>query len=76
MTTLTMTWMTTWNGLAEYDLQNANPSTEPQGVNMSVFMLTLYVLIWPVIVAGTLFVIAKAFFKELRQAKREGRSII
>ncbi|MGO1320153.1 MAG: putative transporter small subunit [Galactobacter sp.] len=43
---------------------------------MSVFFLTLYVLIWPVIVAGTLFVIAKAFFKELRQAKREGRSII
>ncbi|MGO3153412.1 MAG: putative transporter small subunit [Galactobacter sp.] len=43
---------------------------------MSVFMLTLYVLIWPVIVAGTLFVIAKAFFKELRQAKREGRTII
>lgn len=43
---------------------------------MSVFMLTVYVLMWPVIVAGTLFVIARAFFKELRAAKREGRSII
>lgn len=38
--------------------------------------LTAYVLIWPVVVAGVLFVIARGFFRELRQAKREGRPII
>jgi len=39
-------------------------------------LLTLYVLIWPVIVLGVLVVIVRAFVKEWRQAKREGRSII
>jgi len=43
---------------------------------MEIFFLTLYVLIWPVIVAGVLFVIARAFIKELREALRQGRSII
>lgn len=38
--------------------------------------LTIYVLVWPVVVAGVLFVIARAFFRELWQAKREDRSII
>lgn len=38
--------------------------------------LTIYMLVWPVIVAGVLFVIARGFFRELRQAKREGRPII
>lgn len=42
----------------------------------STVLLTLYVLIWPVIVAGTLFVICRAFFREWREAKREGRDII
>ncbi|MEN5072355.1 putative transporter small subunit [Isoptericola cucumis] len=40
------------------------------------FLLTLYVLVWPVVVAGVLFVISRAFVRELRQAKAEGRSII
>lgn len=39
-------------------------------------LLTLYVLIWPVIVAGTLFVIVRAFVKDWREAKAQGRSII
>ncbi|WP_234946175.1 putative transporter small subunit [Agrococcus sp. Marseille-P2731] len=38
--------------------------------------LTIYVLMWPVVVAGVLFVIARSFFRELREAKREGRPII
>jgi len=38
--------------------------------------LTIYFLVWPVIVAGVLFVIARGFLRELRQAKREGRPII
>jgi cytochrome oxidase assembly protein ShyY1 len=38
--------------------------------------LTLYVLIWPVVVAGVLVLIARGFVRELRQAKREGRTII
>lgn len=38
--------------------------------------LTLYVLVWPVIVAGTLAVIVRAFYREWREAKAKGRSII
>ncbi len=43
---------------------------------MSVFFLTLYILIWPVIVAVVLFVLGKAFVQEVREAKREGRPLI
>ncbi|WP_228479697.1 putative transporter small subunit [Microbacterium abyssi] len=43
---------------------------------MDPLMLTLYVLIWPVIVIGALAVIIRAFVKDARQAKKEGRQII
>lgn len=43
---------------------------------MSVFWLTVYVLVWPVIVAGVLYVLGKAFYQEIREAKREGRPLI
>lgn len=43
---------------------------------MSPFWLSVYVLMWPVIVAGVLFVIARAFLSEWREARREGRDII
>ncbi|SDR80795.1 putative transporter small subunit [Agrococcus carbonis] len=38
--------------------------------------LTLYVLIWPVVVAGVLLAISRGFLRDVRQAKREGRPII
>lgn len=43
---------------------------------MNVVLLTLYVLVWPVIVAGVLWVLGKAFVQELLQARREGRPLI
>lgn len=43
---------------------------------MSTSFLTFYVLIWPVIVAGVLAVIARAFFGEMRKARKEGRPMI
>jgi len=43
---------------------------------MSTFALSVYFLMWPVIVAGVLFVISRAFFSEWRAARREGRDII
>lgn len=43
---------------------------------MSTFWLTVYVLIWPLVTLGTLTVICRAFYKEWREARREGRSII
>ncbi|WP_437583680.1 putative transporter small subunit [Paramicrobacterium sp. CJ85] len=43
---------------------------------MDVILLTLYVLIWPAIVAGVLFFIARGFFREWREARREGRRLI
>ena len=43
---------------------------------MSPIFLAIYVLIWPVIVAGTLAVIVRGFVKEAIEAKREGDPII
>lgn len=43
---------------------------------MTTIALTAYVLVWPLIVAGVLFVICRSFFRELREAKRQGKSII
>ncbi|MET0979458.1 MAG: putative transporter small subunit [Paeniglutamicibacter terrestris] len=43
---------------------------------MSIFWLTVYVLIWPVIVGGTLFVIVRAFYREWREARAEGRGMV
>lgn len=43
---------------------------------MSITALTVYVLVWPVIVAVILGVICVAFFKEYRSAKAKGRDII
>lgn len=43
---------------------------------METLLLTVYVLIWPVIVAGTLYVISRGFIKEWVESRREGRSII
>ena len=40
------------------------------------WLLTLYVLVWPVAVLATLFVIVRGFIRELRAAKRENRPII
>lgn len=43
---------------------------------METALLTLYVLVWPVVVIGTLTMIVRAFIKDARQAKSEGRQII
>lgn len=43
---------------------------------MSPLLLTIYVLMWPVLVAGVLIVLVRAFSREWRNAKREGRSLV
>lgn len=43
---------------------------------MTIFLLTLYVLIWPLIVAGVLFFIARGFIRDWREARRQGRSLV
>jgi len=43
---------------------------------METLFLTLYMLIWPVVVAGVLFVIVRAFIAEVRDARRAGRDIV
>lgn len=43
---------------------------------MEILVLTAYVLVWPVVVIGVLSIIIRAFVKDARQAKREGRQII
>lgn len=39
-------------------------------------MLSLYILIWPVISAAVLFIIVKAFYNDMSEAKREDRTIV
>ncbi|WP_258308787.1 MULTISPECIES: putative transporter small subunit [unclassified Streptomyces] len=38
--------------------------------------LSVYVLMWPVIVAVILFVISRGFFREWADARRNGRDMI
>lgn len=43
---------------------------------MKTVMLTTYVLMWPVIVSGVLFVLCRGFIAEWLLARKEGRDII
>lgn len=43
---------------------------------MSPTFLTFYLLLWPLIVAGVLAVIVRAFVGEMRAAQKAGRSMI
>ncbi|MEX5294211.1 putative transporter small subunit [Kocuria sp. CPCC 205268] len=43
---------------------------------MSAFALTVYVLVWPLLVAGTLAVICTAFGREAARARREGHDLV
>ncbi|CAN7311701.1 MULTISPECIES: putative transporter small subunit [Microbacterium] len=43
---------------------------------METILLTAYVLVWPIIVVGVLTVVIRAFVKDAKEAKREGRDII
>lgn len=43
---------------------------------MNPAILTAYVLMWPLIVAGVLVVISRAFLHEWISARKEGRDII
>lgn len=39
-------------------------------------LLTAYVLMWPVLVLGILVTVAGGFAKDIKQAHKEGRSVI
>ncbi|NYF28375.1 putative transporter small subunit [Microbacterium sp. JAI119] len=43
---------------------------------METLLLTAYGLVWPIIVVGVLAVVIRAFVKDAKEAKREGRDII
>ena len=43
---------------------------------MSVTALTVYVLMWPVIVAVVLAVICFGFVREMRAARKKGRDLV
>lgn len=43
---------------------------------MQTALLTAYILIWPLLVAGVLFVLSRAFLEELREARRSGEDLI
>ncbi|WP_210403791.1 putative transporter small subunit [Salinibacterium sp. UTAS2018] len=39
-------------------------------------VIAIYMLVWPIVVAGVLFVLVRGFVKDWREARAEGRSII
>ncbi|MDA9557663.1 putative transporter small subunit [Vibrio sp.] len=39
-------------------------------------MLALYILIWPVISAVILYIIVKAFFKDVAKAKKDNDTLV
>lgn len=43
---------------------------------MNAALLTVYVLIWPVLVAATLFVITRGVIREWVAARRTGRDLV
>jgi hypothetical protein len=43
---------------------------------MSVFWLSFYVLIWPIITVGVLAVLSVGVFKDVRQAHLSGESLV
>ena len=43
---------------------------------METLLLTAYVMVWPIIVVGVLAVVIRAFVRDAKEAKREGRDII
>jgi hypothetical protein len=43
---------------------------------MSPLAMTLYVLVWPVIVAAVLAVVSGSFLKDWAAARKEGRDLV
>lgn len=43
---------------------------------MTPIFLAAYILIWPLIVAGVLIVLVRGFYRDWRQARRDGRMLI
>lgn len=43
---------------------------------MTEILLSAYILVWPLIVAGVFFVLVRAFLREIREARRNGTPII
>lgn len=43
---------------------------------MQTFLMSAYVLVWPALVAGVLFFIARGFFREWKQARDKGTPMI
>ncbi len=43
---------------------------------METILLTVYVLIWPIIVAGVLWTVCRGFLKDWAESRKAGRSII
>lgn len=40
------------------------------------WLLTAYVLMWPAIVLGTLIAITRGFFRDLKEARQQGKPLI
>ena len=43
---------------------------------MDTILLTVYVLVWPVIVVGILWTVCRGFLKDWAESRKAGRSII
>ena len=43
---------------------------------MQTILMTVYVLMWPVLVVGVLYVLCAGVYRDYRVAKKEGRSLV
>ncbi|GGF81603.1 hypothetical protein GCM10011402_37790 [Paracoccus acridae] len=55
---------------------STNPKLQPEEAFVPTIFLTLYLLVWPVIVFAVLAVISRAFLGEMLEARKEGRTMI
>ncbi|MFO7689346.1 MAG: putative transporter small subunit [Cryobacterium sp.] len=43
---------------------------------MHTVLMTVYVLVWPAMVVGVLYVLCAGVYRDYRAAKKEGRSLV
>ena len=45
-------------------------------MSITTILVTAYILVWPIVVAGVLVVILASFLRELATARRDGKGVV
>lgn len=43
---------------------------------MTSYLITAYILVWPLLAAGVLYVLTVGVYRDLRDARRSGRDVV